>query len=51
MTVDRDGVYWHPIMGEDLRITGSIFPLRTAAEQLGRLWHTISGQVQVGVFR
>jgi len=51
MTVDRDGVYWHPIMGEDLRITGSIFPLRTAAEQLGRLWHTISGQAQVGVFR
>jgi MoaA/NifB/PqqE/SkfB family radical SAM enzyme len=51
MTVDANGVYWHPIMGEDLRLTGTIFPLRNAAEQLGRLWHTISGQSSAAVFR
>ncbi|HVA89356.1 MAG TPA: radical SAM protein [Chloroflexota bacterium] len=51
MTVDVNGVYWHPIMGEDLRITESIFPLRAAAAQLGRLWHTISGQSGALVFR
>ena len=51
MTVDVNGVYWHPIIGEDLRITDSIFPLREAAVQLGRLWHTISGQSGALVFR
>jgi sulfatase maturation enzyme AslB (radical SAM superfamily) len=51
MTVDLNGVYWHPIMGEDLRLTDAIFPLRTAAEQLGRLWHTISRQASAEVFR
>jgi MoaA/NifB/PqqE/SkfB family radical SAM enzyme len=51
MTVDANGVYWHPVMGEDLRLTETIFPLRGAAEQLGRLWHTISGQSRAAVFR
>jgi hypothetical protein len=51
MTVDANGVYWHPVMGEDLRLTETIFPLRSAAEQMGRLWHTISGQSSAMVFR
>ncbi len=51
MTVDVSGVYWHPIMGEDLRLTETVFPLRSAAEQLARLWHTISGKDRASVFR
>ncbi len=51
MTVDVNGVYWHPIMGEDLRLTDTIFPLRSAAEQLARLWHTISGKDRASVYR
>ena len=51
MTVDVNGVYWHPVMGDDLRLTDTIFPLRSAAEQLARLWHTISGKDRASVFR
>jgi MoaA/NifB/PqqE/SkfB family radical SAM enzyme len=51
MTVDLTGVYWHPIMGEDLHLTETIFPLRSAAEQLARLWHTISAKDRASVFR
>jgi MoaA/NifB/PqqE/SkfB family radical SAM enzyme len=51
MTVDVDGVYWHPIMGDDLRITDRIFPLRDAAKQLARLWHTVRLANDPEVFR
>jgi sulfatase maturation enzyme AslB (radical SAM superfamily) len=35
LTIDVDGVYWHPVgPGEDLRISRDIFPLRAAAERV-----------------
>ena len=38
VTVDRDGVYWHPIATDaDLRITPEIFPLRNAVEQIAEI--------------
>ena len=38
ITVDADGVYWHPVgTGEDLLVTREIFPLRAALERIGAL--------------
>src|SRR5437667_10255845 len=35
VTVDRDGVYWHPVATDpDLRISPNIFPLREAVGQI-----------------
>lgn len=51
MTVDVDGVYWHPTMGDDLRSADRIFPLRDAAQQLARLWHTVRLANAPEVFR
>jgi MoaA/NifB/PqqE/SkfB family radical SAM enzyme len=51
LTVDVNGVYWHPVMGEDLRVSDTIFPLRDAALQVARLWHTISKMASAEVFR
>lgn len=35
VTVDREGVYWHPVATDpDLRISSEIFPLRQAVEQI-----------------
>jgi len=52
LTVAVDGVYWHPVgTDEDMRLTNTVFPLRTAADQMLRLWHTISKQANPDVFR
>ncbi len=38
VTVNRDGVYWHPVATDpDLLITPEIFPLRTAVEQIAAI--------------
>ncbi|GAC1355124.1 MAG: hypothetical protein NVSMB38_35060 [Ktedonobacteraceae bacterium] len=38
VTVDRDGVYWHPVATDaDLRIAPDIFPLRNAVEQIAEI--------------
>ena len=47
MTVDVDGVYWHPVgTNEDMRISQTIFPLRQAAQEIVRLWHEMGGQAK-----
>src|SRR5206468_2572219 len=44
LTVDVDGVYWHPIgPGEDLRVSDTIFPLRDAVARAEQLWHELGG--------
>lgn len=38
VTVDRDGVYWHPVATDpDLLISPQIFPLRDAVEQIATI--------------
>ena len=35
VTVNRDGVYWHPVATDpDLLISPQLFPLRAAVEQI-----------------
>jgi MoaA/NifB/PqqE/SkfB family radical SAM enzyme len=52
LTVDVDGVYWHPVgPTEDLRIAHTIFPLRDAAERAEQLWHEMGGKRTARIFR
>ena len=51
LTVDVEGVYWHPIMGDDLRISDTIFPLRGAMERAERIWHEMGGRRTAQIFR
>ncbi len=52
LTVDVDGVYWHPIgPTDDLRISHAIFPLRAAVETAERRWHEMGGQRRARVFQ
>ena len=51
LTVDLDGVYWHPIMGDDLRISDTAFPFRQAMERAERLWHEMGGCRSAQIFR
>jgi MoaA/NifB/PqqE/SkfB family radical SAM enzyme len=45
LTVDRDGVYWHPIgTDEDLLLSRQIFPLRQAVEQAEERMHALLRQ-------
>jgi hypothetical protein len=38
VTVNRDGVYWHPVATDpDLLISSQIFPLRDAVAQINEL--------------
>ncbi len=38
VTVDRDGVYWHPVATDpDLLISPQLFPLRDAVEQIATI--------------
>ena len=42
ITVNNDGVYWHPLATEaDLLLTRRIFPLRPALETLHERYHTV----------
>jgi pyruvate-formate lyase-activating enzyme len=42
ITVDVDGVYWHPVGTDaDLLVTPQIFPLRSALEQIAELTRTV----------
>ncbi|MSQ09837.1 MAG: hypothetical protein EXR52_02365 [Dehalococcoidia bacterium] len=46
LTVNRDGIYWHPFgTEEDLLLTREMFPLRNAYE---KLWDRYSATVGVG---
>lgn len=52
LTVDVDGVYWHPVAPtEEMRLSTSIFPLRAAMERAETLWHEMGGQRRARVFR
>jgi MoaA/NifB/PqqE/SkfB family radical SAM enzyme len=52
LTVDVDGVYWHPVgPSEDLRISDTIFPLRNAVAQAEQLWHEMGGRRKARIFR
>lgn len=52
LTVDVDGVYWHPVgPSDDLRLSRTIFPLREVAVLAERLWHEMGGRRQARVFR
>ena len=52
LTVDVDGVYWHPVApAADMRLTPTIFPLRAAVEKAEHLWHQMGGQRRARVFR
>jgi MoaA/NifB/PqqE/SkfB family radical SAM enzyme len=52
LTVDVDGVYWHPVgPSEDLRISDSIFPLHEAAARAEQLWHEMGGRRKARIFR
>jgi sulfatase maturation enzyme AslB (radical SAM superfamily) len=51
LTVDADGVYWHPVGTDaDLLVTSELLPLRAAIERIGELAATIGG-VGVQPFR
>ena len=51
ITVDVNGVYWHPIGTDaDLLVTPEIFPLRAAVERIGELAKTV-GNVGKQPFR
>jgi hypothetical protein len=42
ITVDANGVYWHPVGTDaDLLVTGELFPLRSAIERIGDLIKTV----------
>jgi MoaA/NifB/PqqE/SkfB family radical SAM enzyme len=52
LTVDVDGVYWHPVApADDMRLTATIFPLRAAVEKAEHLWQQMDGQRRARVFR
>jgi MoaA/NifB/PqqE/SkfB family radical SAM enzyme len=52
LTVDVDGVYWHPVgPTEDLRISNTIFPLRHAVERAEQMWHEMGGRRTARIFR
>ena len=52
LTVDVDGVYWHPVAPtDDMRLSATIFPLRAAVEKAEHLWHQMGGQTRARVFR
>lgn len=45
LTVDAEGVYWHPVgPTDDLRIARTIFPLREAVAEATRLWCGMGGR-------
>ncbi len=51
ITVDVDGVYWHPVGTDaDLLVTREIFPLRGAIERIGAL-QSASGKTEKQPFR
>jgi sulfatase maturation enzyme AslB (radical SAM superfamily) len=51
LTVDVDGVYWHPVgPTDDLRISREIFPLAAAFAEAERLWCAMGGRRQARVF-
>jgi MoaA/NifB/PqqE/SkfB family radical SAM enzyme len=42
VTVNRDGVYWHPVATDpDLLISSRLFPLREAVEQIKEIWESL----------
>ncbi len=52
LTVDRDGVYWHPIgPTDDLRVSDTIFPLRDAALRIEGMWQEMGGLRRARVFQ
>lgn len=52
LTVDVDGVYWHPVAPtDDMRISREVFPLRAAVDRAARLWHEMGGQRRARVFQ
>jgi MoaA/NifB/PqqE/SkfB family radical SAM enzyme len=52
LTVDLDGVYWHPVApAADMRLSATIFPLRAAVEKAEHLWHQMDGPRRARVFR
>lgn len=52
LTVDVDGVYWHPIgPTDDLRISHTIFPLSAAVAQAEQIWHGMGGKRKARIFR
>jgi sulfatase maturation enzyme AslB (radical SAM superfamily) len=51
LTVDVDGVYWHPVgPTDDLRISREISPLAAAFAEAERLWCAMGGQRRARVF-
>lgn len=51
LTVDVEGVYWHPVGPTDeLRISHSIFPLAAAFAEAERLWCAMGGQRRARIF-
>lgn len=52
LTVDVDGVYWHPVAPtEDMRISHDIFPLQAAVDRATELWHDMGGQRPARIFQ
>jgi MoaA/NifB/PqqE/SkfB family radical SAM enzyme len=42
VTVNRDGVYWHPVATDpDLLVSSQLFPLREAVEQIKEIWESL----------
>ncbi len=51
LTVDVDGIYWHPVgPTDDLRISHEIFPLAAAFAEAERRWCAMGGQRRARVF-
>ncbi len=51
LTVDVDGVYWHPVgPTNDMRVSNSIFPLRAAVAQTKQMWSQMGGREHARVF-
>ncbi len=47
LTVDRDGVYWHPVStDEDMRISTEILPLLPVVEKATVMLHELAGREQ-----
>jgi hypothetical protein len=45
LTVDRDGVYWHPVStDEDLLLTPHVLPLAAAVDRATTLLHELAGR-------
>ena len=52
LTVDVDGVYWHPIgPTDDLRVSDTIFPLAEAVRKAELLWHEMGGRRMAQIYR